>query len=163
MWGVHTCAIYHGTQIIEVGSLGPLGLDIYNFIKDVGSENKIEPLDDANLSKSDSVWVQRRQRGSLGFIEVISKPTLPSWPRGTLSKDRFVQPPFLCETLSLHFLIEEDCWQCLHCLLVFSRNLFSISIITSFHSVARVCRNCVAVKIAPQCSAIFCRFSVTKN
>ena len=50
-----TCAIYHGPQIIEAE--GPLGVDIYNFIKAEvklsGSENKIEPLDDANLSKSD--------------------------------------------------------------------------------------------------------------
>ena len=71
MWGVHMCHLSRAIpQIIEAE--GPLGVDIYNFIKDSaaaiavlnaaavdGSENKIEPLDDANLSKSD--WLKRAQ------------------------------------------------------------------------------------------------------
>ena len=61
------CHLSLGAPKLQRRREGPLEVDIYNFIKDSaaaiavlntaaavdGSENKIEPLDDANLSKSD--------------------------------------------------------------------------------------------------------------
>ena len=64
--GVRMCHLSLGAPKLQRRREGPLEVDIYNFIKDSaatiavlnaaavdGSENKIEPLDDANLSKSD--------------------------------------------------------------------------------------------------------------